>query len=51
MHVVMLWAALANTIPAAFWALAQVVANPTARAKVMEELSALAAEQKTASTA
>ena len=37
-HVALFWAAQANTIPAAFWALAYLLSDATARAAIMQEL-------------
>ncbi|MFO0602275.1 MAG: cytochrome P450 [Polyangiales bacterium] len=39
----MLWAALANTVPAAFWTLAHLAADADARARVVDEVRAHAA--------
>jgi len=38
-QVAILWASQANTVPAAFWSLAHVLAHPDARAAVVDELA------------
>ncbi len=43
-HVGLLWAAQANTIPAAFWSVVFLLANPAARRAVTAELQAVSAE-------
>lgn len=46
----LLWAALANTIPAAFWTLAYLVTDPAALARVSEEVRAAGGAATSAAT-
>mmetsp|Transcript_28116 Transcript_28116/g.36841 ORF Transcript_28116/g.36841 Transcript_28116/m.36841 type:complete len:560 (-) Transcript_28116:276-1955(-) len=48
MHLTMLWASQANTIPAVFWALGYILSNHEAKAQVLDELSRILERKRTA---